>query len=142
MSQRQEIQVPGLHHTNPIPVATRLGNLLVSGSIPGRDPATNEWGPDSDTQCALVFLNIRRVMEAAGGTTDDILKLTFWLKDAGDRSALNREWLAMFPEEGSRPARHTFSNPAMPEGQFILCEIMAVLGTPGGPGFEADRKNS
>ena len=127
MSKRRVIDVPGLHHANPIPMAARIGNLLVSGGIPGKDPATGEPGESLESQCALMFQNVGRVMQAAGGTTDQIIRMTVWLRDIADKRPLNEEWLRMFPDERSRPARHTFGNPDMGPGQLVQCEIMAVL---------------
>lgn len=128
MRKRRNIDIPGLEHANPIPLATVMGPFLVSGGIPGRDPATGRTGADFDTQVALMFENIRRVMEAAGGTTDDIIKLTVWMQSGRDKKALNAEWLAMFPDENSRPARHTFVYDDLPLDYEIQCEIMAVIG--------------
>ena len=50
-----------------------------------------------------MFQNIRRIMDAAGGSTDDILKLTVWMKSGKSKKTLNREWLAMFPGGGVAP---------------------------------------
>ena len=127
MSKRRNIEVPGLDHTNPIPLATMMGPFLVSGGIPGRDPATGRTGADFDAQVVLMFENVRRVVQAAGGTTDDIIKLTVWMKSGRDKKTLNAEWLAMFPDENSRPARHTFVYDDLPLDYAIQCEIMAVI---------------
>ena len=127
MKKRRVIDVEGLGHTNPIPAACSIGNLLVSGGIFGRDPATGELGVGIESQCSLMFGNVEHIMSAAGGSTDDIIKMTVWLKDVSNKQALNVEWSRMFPDARSRPARHTFSEPNMAHGQFIQCEIMAVL---------------
>jgi len=42
-------------------------------------------------------------MKAAGGTTDDVAKMTVFLKDMKHREHVNREWLKMFPDENNRP---------------------------------------
>jgi enamine deaminase RidA (YjgF/YER057c/UK114 family) len=36
---------------------------------------------DLDAQCRQMFANVRRVIEAAGGTPDDIVKMTVWITD-------------------------------------------------------------
>jgi enamine deaminase RidA (YjgF/YER057c/UK114 family) len=131
MLPRRAVHVPGLGHTNPIPLASVVGNLLASGGIPGRDPDTGEWGPDFESQCRLMFENVRRVVESAGGSTDGILRMTVWLRDVSDKGPLNDEWVRMFPDPEGRPARHTFPDPGMPRGQYVQCEILAVL--PGDP---------
>jgi 2-iminobutanoate/2-iminopropanoate deaminase len=127
MSKRRSIMVPGMHHQNPIPNASRIGPFVVSGSIFGRDPDTGQAPPEIEHQCALMFSNIRRVMTAAGGTTGDIIKLTVWLKDKTHRPIVNKEWLAMFPDPDSRPARHTFSGTELTGADLVQCEIMAVI---------------
>ena len=127
MSKRRNVDVPGLEHTDPIPLATTMGPFLVSGGIPGRDSATGRTGADFDTQVALMFRNVRRVMEAAGGTTDDIIKLTVWMKSGRDKQTLNAEWVPMFPDETSSPARPTFVYDDLPLDYKIQCEILAVI---------------
>jgi hypothetical protein len=53
--------------------------------------------------------------------------MTVWIKDKNDRKYLNEEWLVMFPDERSRPTRHTFKDEDQPYGALISCEIMAVV---------------
>ena len=130
MNTRRVVEIDGLRHTNPIPTACAIGNLLVSGGIFGRDPASGDLGTDLESQCALMFANVERVVAAAGGTPEDIIKMSVWLKDVTNKQPLNVEWCRMFPNEASRPARHTFSDPGLAHGQLIQCEIMAVLDEP------------
>src|SRR5580704_7724355 len=128
MSKRRSIEVPGLEHTHPIPNACRVGQFLMTGGIFGKDPQTGKLAPDIAGQCALMFANIRRVLEIAGATTEDIIKINVWMKNRDDRDHVNREWLAMFPDPHSRPARHTFKDEDQPYGALISCEVIAVLG--------------
>lgn len=126
MSKRVSIDVPGFSHANPIPAASRIGPFLASGAITGRDPVTRDMPAELDEQCANVFGHVRALLTAAGGTTDDILKMTFHLADYRDREALNREWLAMFPDPQSRPARHAMTA-TLDSGALIHCDLLAVL---------------
>ena len=128
MPKRRNVEVPGLEHTNPIPMATLIGPFLASGGIPGRDSATGKTGADFDTQVVLMFENIRKVMQAAGGTTDDILKISVWMNSGKSKKTLNEQWVAMFPDEGSRPARHVFVYDDLPMDYEIQCEIQAIIG--------------
>jgi enamine deaminase RidA (YjgF/YER057c/UK114 family) len=127
MSKRRSIDVPGLHHDHPIPAASRIGPFLVSGGISGKNAETGRISPEIEDQCIQMFANIRRIMQAAGGTPEDVIKVTVWLRDKNNRTHVNKEWLAMFPDPQSRPARHTFGSMDMPEGYLVQCEIMAVL---------------
>jgi 2-iminobutanoate/2-iminopropanoate deaminase len=74
-----------------------------------------------------VFGHIRHDIEAAGGSVDDIIKITFWVKDpAKQRAALNTEWVKMFPDAASRPARHTLTLPADSRA-MVQADFVAVL---------------
>ena len=128
MEKRRSIDVAGAKHVNPIPSASRRGPFVVSGAISGTDPETGEVPADLDEQCRLMFENVRRVMAAAGGSPDDIIKMTVWLKDRSQRGPLNAEWLKMFPDEHSRPARHTLTSRDFTAPTQIQCDLMAVMG--------------
>ena len=129
MARRTSINVHGAKHTNPIPNACRIGNLIVSSGISGGDPKTGELPAALEAQAANMFQNLRDIVEKAGATTDDIIKLTVFLKDASDRKALNVEWLKMFPDAESRPARHTqVLTGAVNRNSLILCDFLAVVG--------------
>ena len=128
MAKRKSINYPGFKHENPIPNASRIGNILMSSIISGRDPATSTMPADLDGQVTNIFKQIRLCVEAAGGTVDDIIKVNFWMKDpATGRKALNGEWSAMFPDADSRPARHTLALPANAPNH-VTCDFTAVIG--------------
>ena len=76
VEKRRSIDVAGARHVNPIPSASRKGPFVASGAISGADPATGKVPEDLDAQCAAMFANVRRVIETAGGTPDDIIKIT------------------------------------------------------------------
>ncbi|GHH59103.1 enamine deaminase RidA [Kitasatospora indigofera] len=126
MSERASVELPGFEHANPIPAASRIGPFLASGAITGRNPLTRTMPPTLEQQCANVFIHVRALMAAVGGSTDHILKMTFHLTDPGDREALNHEWLAMFPDPARRPARQAVA--ARLDGAArIHCDLLAVL---------------
>ena len=127
MAKRKSIEIEGFRHKNPIPAACRLGNMLMTGIITGTDPATGKLADTLEAQCANVFHHVRSIMKAAGGSTDDIIKMNVWMADRSRRDVLNAEWVKMFPDAGSRPARHT-SQTQLEGGQLIVCDITAVFG--------------
>jgi 2-iminobutanoate/2-iminopropanoate deaminase len=123
---RTSIDVGGFAHANPIPAASRVGPYVATGALTGRDPVTREMPTDLAAQCANVFALVRAVMAAAGGSTDDVLKLTVHLADPHDRAALNAEWLSMFPDPASRPARQVLAA-VLDGGALIHVDLLAVL---------------
>ncbi|QAY59830.1 RidA family protein [Microbacterium protaetiae] len=126
MPRRQSIHIGGFSHENPIPAGSRIGPFLFSGALTGRDPQTREMPTSLAEQCANAFHHVRALLRAAGGSVDDIVKMTFWLVDYRDREALNAQWLAMFPDAASRPARHTMAA-QLDRGALIQCDLVAVL---------------
>ena len=105
MAKRKSITWPGFKHENPIPNASRIGNILMSSIMSGRDPDTATMPPEAEAQIVNIFRQIRLCVEAAGGSVDDIIKVNFWVKDpAVGRKMLNGPWTKMFPDEKSRPA--------------------------------------
>jgi 2-iminobutanoate/2-iminopropanoate deaminase len=127
MAKRQSINGPKARHENPIPNASRIGNIVMSSVIGGANPGTRELPPTLEQQVANVFATIRSDIEAAGGTADDIIKITFWVKDpVSQRAALNAEWVKMFPDAEARPARHTLALP--PDSRALVqADFTAVL---------------
>lgn len=116
----------GFAHANPVPVASRIGNLVFSGVLTGRDPVSHEMPETLAEQCANVFDRIRELMAAVGGSTDDIGKVTVYLANFRDRKALNDRWLRMFPNPDSRPARQVIAA-TLDGGALIHCDVIAVL---------------
>ena len=128
IEKRRSIDVAGAKHVNPIPSASRRGPFVVTGAISGADPQSGQVPADLDAQCRLMFENVRRVMDAAGGSPEDIVKMTVWITDRGLRPILNKHWVEMFPEPQSRPARHTLTSTDLAPPMQIQCDLLAVLG--------------
>jgi enamine deaminase RidA (YjgF/YER057c/UK114 family) len=126
-SVRTSIYIDGFGHKNPIPAACRVGPLLESGSIQGNDPATGKPADTIEAQCRFMLDNVRRIVEAAGGGTQHIVKLTVWMKDRSQRPALNVPWLEMFPDAASRPARHAIVAPELDMGKLVECSFTAWI---------------
>ena len=128
MAKRKSINYAGFKHENPIPNASRIGNIVMSSIIGGRDPATGTVPPEAEAQITNIFKQIKLCVEAASGTVDDIIKVNFWVKDpAVGRKMLNGEWSKMFPDAESRPARHTLALPAT-NPNHVTCDFTAVIG--------------
>lgn len=126
MSGRQAIQIAGFTHRNPVPAASRIGPYVYSGVLAGRDPETQQTPPTLDEQVVLLFDRIRELMDAVGGSMDDIIKITFWVLDYRDRAAINREWERAFPDPESRPARQVMAA-FLDAGTLVHADLVAIL---------------
>ncbi len=81
--------------------------MVFSGVIYGRDPQTRQVPDDLDGQCALMFAHIKTLIEDAGGTLDNIARLTLLMADRNERETVNRHWIRYFLiRHRVRPVRH------------------------------------
>lgn len=126
MPRRESVDLPGTAHRAPIPMGSKVGNVFYSSAIGGRNTEAGELPPDPEGQAYWMFRNMKALIEAAGGTTDDIVHVSLLLKDRAYREQIDKEWLAMFPDEHSRPARHAHQV-EVGGGNLMQCEIVAVL---------------
>jgi reactive intermediate/imine deaminase len=84
--------------------AVRFGNLLFVSGIPPTDQSGKVvGGEDVAAQARQVFRNMQLVLDAAGASFADILKVTVYLLDVNDRAKINPVRKEFFG--AARPAR-------------------------------------
>jgi len=117
MDDRQEYMVDGLappisHYCD----AVRFGNLLFIAGIPPTDRNGKVVGGDDvAAQTRQVFKNMKLVLDAAGASFADILKVTVYLLDVNDRTKIN-------------PVRKEFFGDARPASTLIGIRELAIPG--------------
>ena len=100
------------------------GTVYLSGQL-GLDPATGNLADGIDAQAHQVFRNLRAVAEAAGGTLDDMVKLTILMADLADFSKVNEIMTTYF--KAPYPARATYQVAALPKAAKLEVEGVLVL---------------
>ena len=112
----------------PLSFATRTGDLIFMSGIPGFD----EHGslPESfEAQFACVVKNIKRVLEEAGATTRDLVKVNVLLTRASDVAAMNALYAGAFGP-APYPARTTCVVHALPDPKMLIeIEGVASVGS-------------
>jgi len=104
MSERVEYRVGGQaepisHFTDAVQAG---GLLFVSGIVPVDENRDLVGGDDVVAQARCVFENMRQVLDAAGCTFSDVVKVTVFLTDVADRPLVNPVRQEVFGE--TRPA--------------------------------------
>lgn len=79
------------------------GTVYVSGYGPVDPETGEEQNGDIQAQTERVLRNIAGVVDAAGGTLDDVVKVTVYLTDLDDYEKVNDAYAGMFT--GDPPAR-------------------------------------
>ncbi len=110
--------------------AIRAGGLVfLSGQIP-LDPATMELvGGDFETRARRVFDNLTAVATAAGGSLDQIVKLTVFLTDLDNFATVNRVMEDYFAVPF--PARAALGVASLPKGADIEADAILVNNVAG-----------
>lgn len=96
----------------------------MSSAIPGIDPATGSAPDNGAAQVGLAFGNLERFLESADSNPAEVARVTVLLADNDLRPKVNDHWVAMFPDETSRPARH-ISIHGLPNNLLIQLEVVA-----------------
>ena len=97
---RRSFDVESMRHTNPIPAVSRVGPLVVSSVIVGRDPHASTVPESIEAQLANLFHHVGEMLHAE----------------------LNEPWVEHFPDPASRPARHTQVG-----GSTAQCDFIAYV---------------
>lgn len=110
----------------PYSQAIRSGNTVyLSGQIP-LDPQTMELVDASiEAQVHRVFDNLAAVAAAAGGSLDDMVRLTVYLTDLDNFTTVN-EIMATYFEE-PYPARAAIGIASLPRGAAVEIDAILVL---------------
>jgi enamine deaminase RidA (YjgF/YER057c/UK114 family) len=114
--------------TPPLSFATRTGDLLFVSGIPGFDD--NGAIPDSfEKQFGFVVRNIKRVLDDAGATFRDLVKVNVLLTRASDVGPMNALYAGAFGPP-PYPARTTCVVQALPNPAMLI-EIECVASLAG-----------
>lgn len=110
----------------PYSQAVRVGDTVyLSGQIP-LDPQTMEVVEgDIGARARRVFDNLAAVMQEAGGSLSDIVKLTIYLVDLEQFGQVNEVMAEYF--DAPFPSRATVAVAALPKGAPIEVEAVAHL---------------
>jgi 2-iminobutanoate/2-iminopropanoate deaminase len=106
--ERSNHEIPGHGHHDPIPMGARIGDLFASSGISGVDPTgADKLEPVEGAagQAYFGLRNVRTLAEQGGMSADDIGHITILVQDYADLPAIDREWIALFPDPLDRPAR-------------------------------------
>jgi len=123
----RSLEVAGLSHGHaPIPMGARVGNVIFSSGIFGKDPAAEGFSERIEEQMRWAFRNMETLLADGEATIQDVVRMTVYLRDESARAALNEEWLRYFPDPADRPARHTVIHD-LRGGMQVQIEIVAVI---------------
>lgn len=106
--------------------AIKTGNLVfLSGQIP-LQPGTMELvGGDFEARARQVFENLKAVASEAGGSLDDVVKLTIFLTDLDNFATVNSVMEDYF--QAPYPARAAVGVATLPKGADVEADAILAL---------------
>ena len=116
MDGREEFLVPELsapisHYCD----AVRWGDLLFVSGVAPVDAKGAVVSDDVAVQARQVFVNMKAILDAAGASFADVLKVTVYLTDVQDRKKIN-------------PVRQQYFGAARPASTLIGVSELAIPG--------------
>ena len=129
-ARRREFLLPALaapisHYCD----AVRFDDTLYISGIPPLDAQGRVVSEDPAAQTRQVFENMKLILDAAGATFADVLRVTVYLTDVDDRTKINPVRKEYFG--AARPACTLIGVKALAIPSMIV-EIEAIVGLPGG----------
>ena len=108
--------------------AIRTGDLVFLTGQTGRDPETGQLEEGLEAQTRRMLSNIDAVLNAAGCTPADIVKVTLILTDIKNFKAVDVIYSQWLPGRGVTPlpARTAFEVSALPAGALVMLEVVAA----------------
>ncbi|MDH5552004.1 MAG: RidA family protein [Nitrosomonas sp.] len=98
--------------------------VYLSGQI-GLDAVTMQMVNGIEAQIQQVFLNLKAVATASGGSLDDIVKLNIFLIDMDNFAKVNEIMASYFSEP--YPARAAVAVKALPRGALVEMDGVMVI---------------
>jgi 2-iminobutanoate/2-iminopropanoate deaminase len=116
----------------PFSSAVQAGTTLyVAGTTDGIDPSTGKFPVDASTGAKVVMNNIKRTVEAAGYTMDDLVWVQIFCSDLKSYSDFNAVYRTYFKNPGL-PARAFIGAGSLLGGAHFEVMGIAVKGVSAG----------
>jgi 2-iminobutanoate/2-iminopropanoate deaminase len=121
---RANVDLPGFKKSHPNPAGAKLGNLLFTCGIAGEGRGTS-----LEAQTSSAFGTMCKVVEAAGGSLDDVGQVSVVVADYATEPIVLREWRTLFPDPTDQPALRVMAFGGRgAESYGVQVHMVAALG--------------
>ena len=107
----------------PYSQAIRVGDMLFTSGVIPVDPATGNIPEGSAAQAQQAFTNLTNLIQDAGGSMENVIKTTVFIKEMDDFGVINEVYAKFFPEPF--PARSCVAVKTLPKGVLVEVEVIA-----------------
>lgn len=110
----------------PYSQGIRAGRLVFCAGQVGIDPGSGELVGGVAQQAERAMLNVIAILDAAGATLEQVVKVTIFLADMADFATVNEAYGRHFSRP--YPARSTVAVRELPKGALVEIEVIADTG--------------
>ncbi len=100
------------------------GFLFTSGQLP-MNPKTGEIASTVEEQTKQVLDNLKAIVEAAGGSLENVVKCTVYLQNMNDFDAVNKIYSTYF--QNNPPARACIEVSKMAKNALVEIDAIAII---------------
>jgi 2-iminobutanoate/2-iminopropanoate deaminase len=109
----------------PYSQAIVAGGFVFCSGTAGIDPATGTPADGIEAQTEQALRNLSAILESAGSSMAELVKVTIFYADVDDFAALNAVYARHMPDPP--PARSAPANVRLPRGLLVSIDAVAVL---------------
>ena len=108
--------------------AIRVGDLVFTTGQTGRDPGSGVLPEGAEAQMRQICINVEAILNAAGCTPGDIVKVTMLMKDLKKFKAIDHIYAAWLPDRGQSPypVRTAFVAAELPARAEVMLDVIAA----------------
>ena len=129
MPERTPITPAGISPNPALSPGIRVGDFLfVSGNVAVNSSGGLVGGSDAEAQSRQVMANIRTIVEAAGASMQDVVKITCFLTDVNNYPGYGKVRSETWPN--SPPASSTVIVAGLVRPEYLV-EVEAIVRMPG-----------
>ncbi len=123
--KREVIRPAGIAPNAILSPGIRVGDLVWTSGHVGRNPETGVTSDDVAEQTRQTLLNLKSVLETAGSSLENVIKVNIYLAEISDRPAVNKVYQEFFPKD--QPGRTCIGNAGFDGNVLIEIECVAVV---------------
>lgn len=110
----------------PYSQAIKVGNMIFTSGNLAIHPETGEFVKDDiQKETRLALENLRAILEEAGATLNDVVKVTVFIKDMNQFGRINEIYGEFFNEH--KPARSCVEVARLPKDGNVEIEAVAII---------------
>ena len=127
---KEVVSVPKMSkYPLPFSPAIKAGDYIFVSGQPGFADASGKEVSGIEAQTRQCLENVRQILEAAGSSLDDVVKVTVFLRDASYFAPMNEVYRSYFPKD--HPARSTVVTGLVVPSMLVEIECMAYSAARG-----------